>query len=234
MSDSPLSAAVFWERLEPMATAEQLAKYERFFPLDQRGDDVFIGVAMGKVFALAKEFVDMELDQIERLLEHEVHEARVGAVSVMDFQARRKSTGEERRIELFELYLRRHDRINAWDLVDRSAIHVVGAHLRDRPRDVLYTLARSEDPWRRRTAIVATLAFSLKGDTADAFAIAEILRDDPVELVNKATGWALRTAGGEELLDFLDRHAAQLPRTTLRAAIEKLPAELKQHYRALR
>ena len=72
----------------------------------------------------------------------------------MDFQARDRKTPAERRTALFELYLRCHDRIDTWDLVDRSAIWVVGEHLRDKPRGVLYELARSDRPMERRTALM--------------------------------------------------------------------------------
>jgi hypothetical protein len=76
---------------------------------------------MGQVFALAKEFMDLPPAEIETLLESPVHDVRAGAVSIMDWQARSKKTTESRRKELFDLYLRRHDRINDWDLVDRAA-----------------------------------------------------------------------------------------------------------------
>ena len=79
-------------------------------------DGTVLGVRMGQVFALAKEYMDMPLDEIEKMLESSIHEMRVGAVSIMDFQARSKKTTDERRKELFDLYIRRHDRINTWDL----------------------------------------------------------------------------------------------------------------------
>jgi hypothetical protein len=126
-------------------------------PLGPVGDadaaDVFIGVRMGQVFALAKECMNMMPEEIETLLASPIHEVRVGAVSIMDWQARSKKTSDERRRALFDLYIKRHDRINTWDLVDRSAIFVVGDFLRDQPRDILYTLARSVRPMERRTAM---------------------------------------------------------------------------------
>ena len=115
-------AKQFVEQLETYQSAEELKKYHRYFKFDEADkNDTFIGVRMGQVFALAKESVDMPLDEVETLLESPIHEARVGAVSIMDFQARSKKTLEPRRKELFDLYIRRHDRINTWDLVDRSA-----------------------------------------------------------------------------------------------------------------
>jgi 3-methyladenine DNA glycosylase AlkD len=224
------NAERFVERLKSYRTAEA-AKAHSHLASDE-GDKI-IGVRMGQVFALAKEFIEMPLDEIEKLLESPIHEARVGAVSVMDFQARNKKTPEVRRKELFELYIRRHDRINTWDLVDRSAPYVVGGYLFDKPRDILYKLAGSQDTWERRTAIVSTLYLIGKGDVDDAFKIAEILLKDDQDLIHKATGWALRYAGDKarpELLRFLDKHAASMPRTALRYAIEHFDKEQRTYY----
>ena len=93
--------------------------------------------------------------ELEQMLDSPLHEVRVGALSVMAKQAARRSTPDAARQALFELYLRRHDRIDNWDLVDLAAHHVVGRHLEHRPRGVLYELARSGDVWRRRTPSTA-------------------------------------------------------------------------------
>ena len=191
---------------------------------------------MGEVFALAKRFIDLEPDQVEELLESPVQKVRVGAVSVMDFQARRRSTPASRRKELYQLYLRRHDRINDWSLVDRAAPSVVGGYLLDRPRDPLYRLARSESVWERRTAIVATWHFIQRGQLDDTYAIGELLVDDPEHLIQTAVGGWVREAGKRDvdrLRAFLDAHAATMPRTTLRYAIEHLDADERRHYRSL-
>jgi len=109
------------------------------------------------------------LAEIEKLLENKYYEVRMGAVSMMDFQARNKRITPEDRKALFDLYVRRHDRINNWDLVDRAAPYVVGGYLAEKPRDVLYRLARSRNPWERRTAIVSTYFFIRSGDLDDTF-----------------------------------------------------------------
>ncbi len=226
-------AEEFVTRLRAMATTGQREKYLRQFGF--AGD--VIGVRMGSVFELAKEFQDLPLDQIELLLDSDVHEARVGGVKIMTRQATAKRTTEERRRELYGLYLRRHDRINTWDLVDLGAVAVVGTWLTDRPRDMLYTLARSADPWERRTAIVSTLAFVRTGDVDDTFEIAEILVHDEHELVQKAYGGLLREAGKKarpRLLEFLDGYAATMPRGALRYAIEQLDPDTRKRYLGLR
>jgi 3-methyladenine DNA glycosylase AlkD len=212
---------------------------ERFADeLDKRKDPTVgrEGLRMREIFALAKRFIDMPVAEIEELLEHRSREVRVGAVSIMDFQARRRRTPEERRRELFDLYLRRHDRIDNWDLVDRSAPYVVGGYLSDKPRGVLYELARSSNVWERRTAIVSTYFFIRQNDTADTFAIAEILVDDPHDLIQRAVGGWIREAGKrhpDRLLAFLDEHAATMPRTALRYAVEHLDQRRRAHYMSL-
>ena len=201
------------------------------------GEDEFNDVSMGQVFALAKELMGMAPEEIEKLLESSIHKVRAGAVSIMDWQARSKKTPEKRRKELFDLYIKRHDRINDWDLVDRSAPYVVGGYLADQRRDILYKLARSKSPWERRTAITATYYFIRQGDVDDTFKIAEILVNDPHDLVQKAVGGWVREAGKKDLkklLAFLDKYAATMPRTILRYAIEHLDKEQRAHYMGLK
>ncbi len=218
---------------------EELRKIQRYF---KSGDgqygqgDVFLGVRMGDVFRLAKRYVDMPPAEIERLLESLLHEVRAGGCSIMAKQAARRGTPERRRAELYALYLRRHDRINNWDLVDLAARDVVGSYLADRPRDMLYELARSENLWERRTAIVATSYFIRERELDDTFAIAERLLGDDEHLIHKAVGGWLRQAGKRDrprLLRFLDEHAAAMPRTMLRYAIEHLDPEQRAYYRRL-
>jgi 3-methyladenine DNA glycosylase AlkD len=226
-----ISAEAFIAQLEALRDDEQRRRYEASFNAAE--GDTFLGVRMGKVFNLAREHLDMPLDEIERLLESPIHEARVGALSMMDKQARRKQTPEPARAALYELYLRRHDRIDNWDLVDLAAPHVVGGYLADKPRDVLYDLARSGNPWERRTAITATSFFIRQGDVIDAFAIGELLVDDDHHFVQTAVGGWLREAGKHDrplLVAFLDRHAATMPRVTLRFAIEHFEPERRKEY----
>ena len=239
MSATP-TAQRFVEELEAHCSPEQREKYQRHFRTGegQYGEgDVFMGVRMGEVFARAKEFIDMVPNEIERLLESPIHEVRAGAMSIMDKQGRRKKTPEGRRKELFDLYMRRTDRINNWDLVDLGAPYVVGRYLFDKPRDVLYELARSENVWERRTAIVATSYFIRQGDLDDTFRVAEVLLGDEHDLIHKAAGGWLREAGKkdrERLLRFLDEHAASMPRTMLRYATEHLDKEQRDHYMSMK
>jgi 3-methyladenine DNA glycosylase AlkD len=231
-----LTANSFIEAMQLLVSEAELKKIQRYFKSGegQYGEgDVFMGVRMGEVFTLAKAYIQMPLKEVEKLLESDIHEIRAGAVSIMDFQARDKKTPGARKKELFDLYIRRHDRINNWDLVDRSAQFVVGAWLFDKPRTLLYKLAKSKNVWERRTAITSTAFFLRQGETDDTFKIAELLLKDEHDLIHKAAGGWIRQAGRQDqprLLAFLDKYAASMPRTMLRYAIEHLSPAQKKNY----
>lgn len=228
------TAEHFVQELEKIADPARVAEVARFFADGPDKSDV-MGVSIGKIFPVAKKFAAMPLTEIEQLLDDPHYEVRMGAVAIMDFQARAKKTDAATREALFDLYLRRHNRINNWDLVDRAAPHVIGGWLADKPRDVLYELASSSDPWRRRTAIVATWFFIRAGDTEDTFRICAMLVDEQHEYVCKAIGSWLRTAGGvhnDRLISFLDQYAGRLSRVSLRMATEKLPKTTRDAFLA--
>jgi 3-methyladenine DNA glycosylase AlkD len=226
----------FVAALSALADPAAVAKVSRYFHPDvnaRSNDNKVLGVSPGDVFPVAKQFADMSLADIERLLDSPYYEVRLGAVSIMDFQARAKRITPEQRKALFDLYIGRHDRVNNWDLVDRAAPHVVGGYLADRPREILYTLARSANPWERRTAIVSTYFFIRTGELDDTFDIAELLVEDEHELVQKAVGSWIREAGKKDqprLVKFLRTHAEVMPRTMLRYAAEKLPPAVRAKF----
>ncbi|MCM3760875.1 DNA alkylation repair protein [Alkalihalobacillus oceani] len=225
----------FIKELEKQRNEQNVEKMKRFFKSSDP-DTLCLGLNMRTVFQLAKQFIGMPLSEIEKVLESPYYEVRMGAVSIMDYQAKQKKLSNDERKALFDLYIRRHERINNWDFVDRSAPSVVGIYLLDKPRDILYKLARSNNLWERRTAIVSTYAFIKKGEIEDTFKIAELLINDQEELIQKAVGSWTREAGKKDhhaLKRFLDKHAATMPRVTLRYAIEKFDKETRDYYLAL-
>ena len=230
-----MDAAMLIAALEGMASDEEREKYTRYFAPDP--DAPFIGVRMGAVFELAKTALDLPAAEVELLLEEPTHEVRALACSIMGKSAAHRRTTEARRTELYELYLRRHDRIDQWDLVDLAARDVVGAYLIERDRSPLARLAASAFWPERRTALVATFAFLKRGELDDAYSLAEVLCEDPEPFVQKALGWVLRAAGDldrERLSAFVQRHAASMPRVALRAAIEHYPKDERARILALR
>lgn len=234
-----LTARAFEKRLIALQDDKELRKIQRYFKSGEgeyAHGDTFIGIRMGSIFALAKEHAQMPLAEIEKLLDSDIHEYRVGALSIMAKQYPLKTTTEDGRKALYDLYLRRHDRINNWDLVDLAAWHVVGPWLVDKPRTVLHKLAKSKNMWERRTAVLATFAFIRRGEFDDTFRIAKVLLKDKEDLSHKAVGWMLRSIGDKDhdaLTAFLDEHAAGMPRAMLSNAIEKFTPAEKAHYRVL-
>ena len=136
--------------------------------------------------------------------------------------------------KIYDLYLASTAHINNWDLVDLTAPHIVGAYLDGRDTSVLTRLALSRSLWERRIAMLSTFHFIRLGDSREALRIAELLLHDPHDLIHKAVGWMLREVGKRCSLkaecEFLDAHAATMPRTMLRYAIERFPEKLRLHY----
>jgi 3-methyladenine DNA glycosylase AlkD len=183
----------------------------------------FIGVRVPTQRALAQKYQRLGLEEIEKLLESRIHEHRFTGLLILVAQYEGGDEATKRRV--FSFYLNHTRCVNNWDLVDVSAPSIVGEHLVFRPRRVLYRLAKSPVWWERRIAMVATAAFIERGDLKDTFAIAARLLVDTHDLIHKATGWMLREAGKHsrsQLMLFLKRNYWQIPRTTLRYAVEHL------------
>jgi len=235
-----LTAKTFTKELEKYQSDKELQKIQRYFKTGENEyghGDKFIGVKMGQVFAVAKEFGEMPIGEIEKLLESPIHEVRAGAVSLMDKASRDKKISQDRLKEFFELYMRRHDRINNWDLCDLGCLHMTGSYLFDKSRSILYKLAKSKNIWERRTAILSTCYFIRQGELDDTFKIAEVLVRDKEDLIHKATGWMLRFAGtknAKKLISFLDKYAATMPRTLLRYSIEHFNKKDREYYMNLK
>jgi 3-methyladenine DNA glycosylase AlkD len=118
-------------------------------------------------------------------------------------------------------------------LVDQSAPYIVGAHLLDKDKDILLTLARSKILWERRVAMVATWYFIRNNQCEWSLKIAKILLADSHDLIHKAVGWMLREVGKKNLpllIEFLEQNHTKIPRTTLRYAIEKFAEPERQLY----
>ena len=222
------------ERLRLEASAQDGKFLQRFFKtaLGEYGaGDRFIGIRVPVLRELAGEFQALPLHDVTALLHSPIHEERLLALLILvDAYQRADETG---RAEIYTLYLKHLDCINNWDLVDTSAPYIVGRHLAERSRKVLFRLARSENLWHRRVAMLATFHFIRQNDFADALRLAELLCDDKHDLMRKAVGWMLREIGKRDLAalrKFLNQYAALMPRTMLRYAIEKLSERERQRY----
>ena len=234
------------EALSALADPEDAAFLQRFFKTGpgQYGEgDVFIGVRVPQIRAVAKRFAGMPLPEVRVLLDSPAHEHRLAGLIVLNAafarasSARHRDDAERERLAAFYLEAVRAGRVNNWDLVDASAEFVLGEYLVDRPRELLDELAASPVLWERRVAVLSTFAFIKHGDASTTLRLAARLLDDPEDLMHKAVGWMLRETGKRVdralLLAFLDAHAARMPRTMLSYATEHLDAETRAAYRAV-
>ena len=211
--------------------ARNLSWYFKTAPGEYGAGDRFIGVRVPVLRRLAREFRALPPPAAAQLLQSPIHEERLLALLILtDAYDRADESG---RAAIYRIYLKNLVRVNNWDLVDGSAPRVVGRHLEKRPRKILFRLARSKILWRRRVAVLATFYFIRQDDFADALRLAEFLLDDEHDLMHKAVGWMLREIGKRDLAGlekFLRKHAARMPRTMLRYAIEKMPERNRQFY----
>ena len=232
MQATPTAAKVK-RALAALADAERAKGLAGFFKTGkgEYGEgDRFLGITVPQQRKVAAQYRDLPLEEIARLLKSPYHEHRLVALAILVLQFMRG--GEAERSRIYDFYLAQTGTINNWDLVDSSAPYIVGEHLMNRPRERLYQLARSENVWERRIAIVSTLKFVKAGQLDEAFGLSEALLGDKHSLIHKAVGWVLRETGKisrASQLRFIADHYPRIPRTALRYAIEHLSAgERKQ------
>ena len=193
--------------------------------------DLFMGIMVPNQRIIAGKFGELSLPDIEELLHSKYHEQRLTALFIL--VKKFKKADEKLREKIIKLYLKNYLYINNWDLVDLSAPRTLGAYLEDKNRTILFELAKSDNLWKKRIAVLATFWFISKGDFTDSLKIAKILLNDKHDLIHKAVGWMLREIGkrDQEIEEkFLKTHYRTMPRTMLRYAIEKFSEEKRKFY----
>jgi 3-methyladenine DNA glycosylase AlkD len=215
------------------AKAEFLAVFFKTGPGEYGEGDRFLGITVPVIRRLARQFRRLSLSDCKRLLNSPYNEARLLALEIL---IDRYENGDAATKEsIYRFYLKNRHRVNNWNLVDGSAPYIVGSHLIERDRSVLYELVRSTSLWDRRIAVVATLAFIRGGNVKDTLKLSELLLADQHDLIHKACGWMLREVGKRDQLElesFLRQHHAVMPRTMLRYAIERFPLMKRKAYLA--
>ena len=221
-------------RLRENADPEKAEHAERFFKTGkgEYGEgDRFLGIRVPVLRSYVREFQHLTLEETAEILRSPYHEERLFALLLM---VQKYQKGDQAQQEaVFRLYLKNLQQVNNWDLVDSSAPSIVGAWLEERDKKLLYRLAESPSLWERRIAIISTFHLIRNNKFDDALAIARLLIADRQDLIHKAVGWMLREIGKRDIAvekAFLDRHAATMPRTMLRYAIERFEEDERKRY----
>ncbi len=211
--------------------ARNLARYFKTGKGQYAQGDKFLGLTVPQSRSIVKKYTNLPLIDIRRLLQSKIHEERLIALLILVHQFEKANNKDRKAI--YNFYLKNTKYINNWDLVDLSAHKIVGAYLLDKDRKILIKLAKSQDLWEKRISIISTFTFIYHDQLEDSIKIAQILLNDKHDLIHKAVGWVLREVGKKDqtvLVSFLTENIRQLPRTTLRYAIERFPEPLRQKY----
>ncbi len=221
-------------KIQELGNSEKAKVLQRFFktgPGEYGEGDVFVGVKVPELRKLAKEYQEITVKEVKQLLRSAIHEERLLALFILVLKYSKGNETEKKRI--YELYFKSTQFINNWDLVDSSAHHIIGAFLKDKSKEPLYSLAKSMNLWERRISIISTFYFIKHDKYAETLKISEILLTDEQDLIHKAVGWMLREIGKRHMPTeekFLRKHYKRMPRTMLRYAIEKFPEDKRQGY----
>jgi len=211
--------------------AKNLSRYFQTGKGQYGEGDVFLGIPVPEQRRIAKRYLNLPLDDIQELLSSEIHEHRLTALLILVSKyGKADNPGKE---EIFNFYLKNTENINNWDLVDLTAPKIVGDYLFNKDASILFKLAKSNNLWERRIAVLSTFKFIDNNNFEDALSIAKLLLHDKHDLIHKAVGWMLREIGkrDQEIEEqFLSKHHMQMSRTMLRYAIEKFEENKRKFY----
>ena len=211
--------------------------------------DKFLGIRCPQTRSVVKAVGrEIELEEVDKLLASEWHEIRLCGFLLLVEQmqgclskrVRLSVRAASRRRELTDFYLAHSHQANNWDLVDMSCPKILGNFLLNPlpdgtmpSRQILYSLAASDNLWDQRIAVVTNWMLIRAGEFDDLIRISDMLLPHPHDLIHKAVGWMLREMGKESpeaLEEYLSLNHGKMSRTTLRYAIEKLPEPERQRW----
>jgi 3-methyladenine DNA glycosylase AlkD len=214
------------------AKAKILRSFFKTAPGEYGAGDSFLGVPVPRIREIIKEYKNLCLSDIGKLLNSSIHEERLSALLILVLQFHRADTSHKKK-KIYNFYLENTKYINNWDLVDLTAPHILGAYLADKDKRIIYALAKSKNMWERRIAVVSTFYFIRNNQFNDTLSIAKNLLSDKEDLIHKAAGWMLREVGKRNisiLENFLRKYYNRMPRTMLRYAIERFGQAKRKAY----
>ena len=196
--------------------------------------DLFLGIKVPQIRALARRWSNASDVLIKELLDSKYHEVRLLGVIILVTKYER-AKDEKQKKKVLDFYFKHRSALNNWDLVDLSVYKIWGDYLLSHQdkRQELFKFARSKNLWERRMAVVATLTLIKNNQFKEIFELTLMLINDKEDLIHKALGWMLREVGKKDqrsLEDFLDKHGNSLARTTLRYAIERFQEKRRKYY----
>ncbi len=223
--------------LRKLADPQRAAQMQRFFKTgagEYGCGDKMLGITVPLQRAVVRQCKDIPVAEALALLQSPWHEVRLTALLLLVHRFRKGDATARRAV--FEGYIANLDRVNNWDLVDSSAPYIVGPFTAANPMPLLRRLVKSSRLWDRRVAAISTFHHLAHGSAKPTLFVAKALLHDQEDLIHKATGWMLRELGSRvdmsALRAFLDEHAATMPRTMLRYALEKMNARERARYMA--
>jgi 3-methyladenine DNA glycosylase AlkD len=203
----------------------------RFFKEEVR----MYGVKIPAVRAIARAYFprDAEKAEIFALCEELLHSGYTEEAQIAyDWADRLQGAFAPEDFAVLERWL--HTFVANWAECDTLCTHAVGSFLAMYPAYLarLEGWARSANRWVRRGAAVSLVLSARRGEfLEEIFAIADLMLEDPDDLVRKGYGWMLKEASKQhpgEVFMFVMARKERMPRTSLRYAIEKLPADLRR------
>lgn len=240
--------------MESLKDERQRLNLMRFFktgPGEYGEGDEFLGLKVPQTREVVKAAAkDFPLDEVPELLMNRWHEVRLCGLLILVDKFEKLATKRlendkaaiKGRDDILIMYLKHAEQANNWDLVDLSVHKILGHWLllptnlgnRDDKIKVLDDLAQSTNLWKQRMSMVCTWKTNQMGEPAWCLRYAEVHLHHSHDLMHKAVGWMLREMGKrvsmDLLRDFLNQHASEMPRTTLRYAIEKMPLKERQYW----
>ena len=152
-----------------------------------------------------------------------------GIACIWSYNIRKEYLPDDFRV--FERWVNKY--VNNWASCDTLCNHTIGTFIE------MYTSylaelkkwALSDNRWVKRASAVSLIVPARRGKfLKDIFEIADLLHSDRNDMVQKGYGWMLKAASQahqQEVFDYVMKKRATMPRTALRYAIEKMPADLK-------
>ena len=234
MQDTHTMLSKLKYELKQIANPEKATILQKFFKTGkgEYGEgDIFLGVTVLEQRKIAKRYVDLDLKDIKELLSNKVHEYRLTGFFILIYKFEKADEKEKKGI--VDFYLKNIKSANNWDLIDCVADKILGSYLINKDKEILYELAKTDNLWKKRIAIISTFEFIKNNQFEDTLKISEILLNDEHDLIHKAVGWMLREVGKRDIEieeAFLKKYYKTMPRTMLRYAIEKFDGKKKEFY----